>query len=154
QNEVAVALWRRVLVDPETAEESVELIGTPHVIVMLQHAEEQRFAHSSRAQEDEITKAGGGALKNGQEGRLVDVEVPFAANLAEVGQSVRDLHGCLVVGGPRRALTQHLLHVHRRPSSRRGVAARRGTTVASEGGRGTPAWRAVSARTSVACSHD
>src|SRR5262249_31918634 len=71
-------------------EERVELLGPADVVVVLEHAHEERLAHPSRPQEQEAAWAE--LLQDRQERRLVDVEVALRPELGEVGDAVRDLH--------------------------------------------------------------
>jgi hypothetical protein len=47
-----------VLVDPQAAEEVVELLGPPEVVVVREQAEQERLAHAPRAQDDEVPSYG------------------------------------------------------------------------------------------------
>jgi hypothetical protein len=55
----------------------VELVGSGEVVVMLEHAEEERFADAPRAKEKEVAPALLGALELGQKRGFVGVEEAF-----------------------------------------------------------------------------
>jgi hypothetical protein len=100
EDQVAVALGGRVLVDPQAPEERVEALALPDVVVVRQHAHQRRLAEAPRTEEDDVLVAG---LEHGEEGRLVRVEEAPVADLSEIADAVGDLHGPprRLRGGPR-----------------------------------------------------
>ena len=103
EDQVAALLRRRVLVDPEAAEERVPAVAPAEVVVVLQHAHQRGLAEAPRAEEDDVPVAG---LEDGEERGLVRVEEAVAADPAEVADAVGDLHGAPPrhCGAPRREL--------------------------------------------------
>ena len=95
EDEVLAPLGGGVIVNPEAAEELVELGGTMEVVVVLQHAEQRRLAEAAGTQEDQVSKPCLGALELGEKGSLVRVEVATTPDVGEVGGAVGDSHAGL-----------------------------------------------------------
>jgi hypothetical protein len=88
-----VFLGRWILMDPKAAEQLVELVDLACVVIILERAEQRRFAEPSRTQEEQMVFVR--VLDARYEGRLVDVKIPLLANLDEVAIGVGNLHGSI-----------------------------------------------------------
>lgn len=91
QDEIMVFLGSWILVDPKTAEEFVEFVGLAFVVIIFERTEQRGFAEPSWTQEEQMVLVR--VLDPGNEGRLVDVKIPFLTNLDEVAIGVGNFHG-------------------------------------------------------------
>ena len=83
-----------MLANPQVAEETVEEVGLPHVIVLSQHVHQERLAEAAWADEKEILVAG---LNLGDEAALINIVVVVEAHVLPVLHSVWNLFRILLL---------------------------------------------------------
>ena len=100
EHHVAIGVFRRVLAEPESAEELFEVLLLAQVVVALHHGDEERLAESARAdEEDEAVQR----LHLREVFRLVHIVKPLVSDSPEIRNAVWNpeiddfSHGALLV---------------------------------------------------------